>query len=141
MSGCNFLGIELLPLFTTGMISLDLCLLFLFYTDFTMRFVAIKRTTIWENIFFVFFSKHESNEQIQVKIFLIKGGDYHSPKSLETWQTILIPERYLCKLITSNVVWMTTPFFGRQNFMFQQQWLLNYLYSGNQTIQMCGNFE
>ena len=43
------------PLFTTGMISLDLCLLFLFYTDFTMRFVAIKRTTIWENIFFVFF--------------------------------------------------------------------------------------
>lgn len=71
----NFLRIELLPHFTTGMMSLDLCLLFLFYTDFIMGFVAIKRTTIWENILFgCFFSKHESNEQIQSKDSLSKVG-------------------------------------------------------------------
>ena len=43
---------------------------------------------------------------------------------------------------TSNVVVrMTTPSFGRQKSMFQQEWSLNCLYSGNQTIQTCGNFE
>ena len=37
---------------------------------------------------------------------------------------------------------MTTPFFlENKKCMLQQQWSLNCLYSGNQTIQMCGNFE